>query len=108
MSSVQDIVQQHISSHDVMVFSKTYCPYCNTAKKVLKDMVAALGVSVDIFVIELDVEADGAAMQAALAELTGQRTVPNIFIKGKHVGGCDDVLKLQADTTRQKQLFGLA
>lgn len=34
-------------------------------------------------------EGDGAEIQAALAEWTGQRTVPNVFIGGKHIGGCD-------------------
>ena len=36
-------------------------------------------------------------MQAALAEKSGQRTVPNVFIQGKHIGGCDDTLKLAAE-----------
>ena len=34
-------------------------------------------------------EADGTEMQSALAVWTGQRTVPNVFIAGKHIGGCD-------------------
>ncbi|CAI0456174.1 unnamed protein product [Linum tenue] len=37
---------------------------------------------------------DGAEIQAALAQLTGQRTVPNVFIGGKHIGGCDDTMAL--------------
>ena len=51
---------------------------------------------------ELDEQSDGAAIQAALLEITGQRTVPNIFVKGQHIGGCDNTLaaiesgKLQA------------
>lgn len=32
---------------------------------------------------------DGKEIQAALAEWTGQKTVPNVFIGGKHIGGCD-------------------
>ncbi|KAK3033043.1 hypothetical protein RJ639_035669 [Escallonia herrerae] len=32
---------------------------------------------------------DGSDLQSALAELSGQRTVPNVFIGGKHIGGCD-------------------
>ena len=32
---------------------------------------------------------DGSAIQAALVQLTGQRTVPNVFIAGQHIGGCD-------------------
>lgn len=34
-------------------------------------------------------EEDGADIQSALAEWTGQRTVPNVFIGGNHIGGCD-------------------
>lgn len=34
-------------------------------------------------------EGDGSEMQSALHEWTGQRTVPNVFIGGKHIGGCD-------------------
>ena len=41
--------------------------------------------------------ANGAEVQAALAEKSGQRTVPNVFIQGKHIGGCDDTLKLAAE-----------
>ena len=40
--------------------------------------------------MELNEREDGAEVQAALAELTGQRTVPNVFIKGQHLGGNDD------------------
>lgn len=36
-----------------------------------------------------NVSEDGAAMQSALKEWTGQRTVPNVFISGKQIGGCD-------------------
>lgn len=34
--------------------------------------------------------------QNALQEKTGQRTVPNVFVQGKHIGGCDDTFKLHA------------
>ena len=34
---------------------------------------------------------DGADIQATLLEITGQRTVPNVFIKGQHLGGNDDL-----------------
>ena len=45
-------------------------------------------------VVELNEVAEGAAMQEALYEKTGQRTVPNVFIGGEHIGGSDDTLKL--------------
>lgn len=41
--------------------------------------------------IVVTLAADGDAIQAALLEWTGQRTVPNVFIGGKHIGGCDGI-----------------
>ena len=47
-------------------------------------------------VVELDTRADGAAIQTLLLAITGQRTVPNVFINGKYIGGCDKVMDLYA------------
>jgi glutaredoxin 3 len=44
----------------------------------------------EAMILELDVRSDGAAIQAELANMTGQRSVPNVFVNGKHVGGNDD------------------
>lgn len=44
--------------------------------------------------IELDVVEGGSEIQQALTEKTNQRTVPNIFIKGQQIGGCDAVHSL--------------
>lgn len=47
------------------------------------------------FVIELDeMGAQGPQVQKLLERLTGQYTVPNVFIGGKHIGGCSDTVKL--------------
>ncbi|KAI8056180.1 thioredoxin-like protein [Syncephalis plumigaleata] len=108
MSSVQALVKDYINEHEVMVFSKTYCPYCSRAKQILQKMIAELGLTVKLFVLELDVEPNGAEIQNALLEISGQRTVPNIYINGKHVGGCDNVIQLQKDPQRQRELFGLS
>lgn len=43
-------------------------------------------------VLELDLRADGPAIQAELARRTGQRTVPSVWLSGKHVGGSDDTI----------------
>ncbi|XP_031090509.1 glutaredoxin [Ipomoea triloba] len=76
-----------VSSHPAVVFSKTYCGYCTRVKNLLNQLGAAYKL------IELDQENDGDAIQQALLEWTGQRTVPNVFIGGKHVGGCDKTLE---------------
>lgn len=70
--------------------SKSYCPYCRRAKAVFAKYNA------EPHVIELDNDADGAAIQEYLAEVSGQRTVPNIWIDGKHIGGSDDLASLDS------------
>ncbi|KAL1812296.1 hypothetical protein DCAR_0624504 [Daucus carota subsp. sativus] len=81
--------QELVSANGVVVFSKTYCSYCASVKKLFND----LGVTYKL--LELDVESDGSEIQAALAEWTKQRTVPNVFIGGKHIGGSDSVFALR-------------
>ena len=71
-----------------MVFSKSYCPYCQSAKKLLDGLNAKYGA------YELNEHDDGRDMQDALFDLTGQRTVPNIFIGGDHIGGNSDLVTL--------------
>ncbi|CAB4280761.1 unnamed protein product [Prunus armeniaca] len=80
-------VKTIVNSNPVVVFSKTYCGYCKRVKQLLTQLGATYKV------IELDEGTDGDETQAALAEWTGQRTVPNVFIGGKHIGGCDSVLE---------------
>jgi glutaredoxin 3 len=72
-----------IQQNPLVVFSKSYCPYCRKVKELLKSLGA------NAKVIEVDQEKDGGELQAALGEISGQQTVPNVFIGGQHVGGCD-------------------
>lgn len=93
-----------ISENVIAVFSKTYCPYCNRAK----DLIKTLNVEASkVGVIELDKVGDGPAIQLYLLEKTGQRTVPNIFIKGKHIGGSDALSNAQATGELSKLLTSL-
>ena len=98
MSSAADTTKTAISSNDIMVFSKTYCPYCTRAKEAL----SKLNVKFEVY--ELDARKDGDDIQAALLEMTGQRTVPNVFVKGKHVGGCDNTLAAIKDGSFKKMM----
>ena len=72
------------------MFSKSYCPHCTKAKTLLSTL------NVPCNVLELDLIENGAQIQDELAQLSGQRTVPNIFIKGNHVGGCDKIHELHS------------
>ncbi|XVF26404.1 hypothetical protein REPUB_Repub14bG0013600 [Reevesia pubescens] len=58
--------------------------YCRRAKSVFKELNQVP------FVVELDERDDGWNIQDALSEIVGRRTVPHVFINGKHIGGSDD------------------
>ncbi|KAL6709239.1 Glutaredoxin [Coniothyrium glycines] len=85
MSATKTKVQSIIDENPVAVFSKSYCPYCKQAKQLLSESGAKF------YAIELDQVDDGSAIQSTLGELTGQTTVPNIFIAQKHIGGNSDL-----------------
>ena len=98
-------VKSLIASRAVFVASKTYCPYCQRAKRTLFE---ELHVSPDnVTLLELDTMDGGADVQEALLELSGQRTVPNIYIRGEHVGGNDDLQAAKKSGALQKMLKGL-
>ncbi|KAF2101681.1 putative glutaredoxin Grx1 [Rhizodiscina lignyota] len=85
MDAAKTKAQGLIDENGVMVFSKSYCPYCRAAKQLLSDNGAKFQA------IELDQVDDGAAIQDALEEMTNQRSVPNIFINKQHIGGNSDL-----------------
>ncbi|KGO76566.1 Glutaredoxin [Penicillium italicum] len=85
MSAAKTRAQSLINDNAVVVFSKSYCPYCDSSKRLLDSL------DTKYTTLELDLEEEGAAIQSALAEISGQRTVPNIFINKKHIGGNSDL-----------------
>lgn len=70
----------------VKMYTTAVCPYCIRAKQILK----AKGVQ-QIDEIRIDMEPEA---RMKMMEITGRRTVPQIFIGDTHVGGCDDLVAL--------------
>jgi glutaredoxin 3 len=70
----------------VKMYTTQVCPYCLRAKALLKQR----GVDA-IEEVRIDLDPDE---RARMMELTGRRTVPQIFIGDTHVGGCDDLIAL--------------
>ncbi|XP_009796016.1 glutaredoxin-C4-like [Nicotiana tabacum] len=94
-------VKKTISSHSIVIFSKSYCPYCRKAKAVFKELKQKP------YVVELDERDDGWSIQDALSEIVGRRTVPQVFINGKHIGGSDDTVEAYENGELAK-LLGLS
>jgi glutaredoxin 3 len=70
----------------VKMYTTAYCPYCIRAKQIL----AAKGVA-SIEEVRVDMEPQ---QRMKMMEITGRRTVPQIFIGDTHIGGCDDMVAL--------------
>jgi len=66
-----------IQNHNVMMFTKSYCGYSKAAKRLLDSE------EIEYFYMEINQEPDGRFIQDILLEMTNQRTVPNVFIKGR-------------------------
>ena len=81
-------VKQLVEQHPVLVLSKTYCPYCREAKQILGGYEALEG---KMEIVELDTIEKGAEMQDAASKVSGQKTVPQIWIGGEFIGGCSDL-----------------
>jgi glutaredoxin len=96
----------------IIVFSKSYCPYSKKAKvshptiippksnstnpeqHILLDLYT---ISPAPYIVELDQEPHGQALQDALQRATGRRTVPNVLINGKSIGGGDEIQALHEE-----------
>ncbi|KAJ8259079.1 hypothetical protein COCON_G00180910 [Conger conger] len=97
---IKSRIQGLIDSSEVLVFSKSYCPYCVKVKDLFKQL------NVKCNVLELDLMDDGSHYQDTLLEMTGQKTVPNVFINKTHVGGCDKTLQAHQDGLLKQLLDG--
>lgn len=88
-----------MSSH-VLMYTTAVCPYCIRAKQLLK----ARGV-VEIEEVRIDLDP---VRRDEMMEKTKRRTVPQIYIGATHVGGCDDLVALDAAGELQPLLAGAA
>jgi len=89
---MENQISETIKSAPIVVFAKEYCGYCAKALRLLNEIHG----NKQIKVIQLDRIENGSQIQDALYQLTGQGTVPNIFIGQKHIGGCDSVHALHS------------
>ena len=72
----------------IEVYTTMMCPYCYRAKKLLSQHGADF--------TEIDVMADQDRRREMIQRAGGRRTVPQIFINGTHVGGCEELYALDA------------
>ena len=71
----------------IVIYSKSWCPYCERARSLL----SRKGVSF----VEIDIEVQPEQREEMIRR-SGRRTVPQIFIGERHIGGSDDLYELDA------------
>ena len=71
----------------VEIYTADYCPYCHRAKALLSQK--------NVEFTEYDVTVDREGRAAMTQRANGRTTVPQIFINGAHIGGCDDLCELE-------------
>ena len=81
-------------SVDIEMYSSNYCPYCMRARHLLQQKQVTFN--------EIIVDSD-AQLRRTMEQRSGRHTVPQIFIAGKAIGGCDELYALE----RQGQLDSL-
>jgi glutaredoxin 3 len=82
----------------VEIYTTPICPYCLAAKRLLTKK--------NVSFTEIDVSTDPTLRSRMTERAGGRRTVPQIFIGGRHVGGCDDLHALDADGKLDPMLAG--
>ncbi len=70
----------------IIIYTKSYCPYCVKAKQLLKNK--------NVNFTEIDITNNQSLIDEMLLKSSGRKTVPQIFIDDLNVGGCDDLYAL--------------
>ena len=89
----------------VIIFSKSYCPFSTKAKRILLEKYTIVPAP---YVVELDTHPLGPSLQNALTKSTGRRTVPNVLINGRSIGGGDDIEALDVGGGLIEKIKGMA
>ncbi|SFD02577.1 glutaredoxin 3 [Pseudoalteromonas denitrificans] len=74
--------------NNIIIYTKAYCPYCVRAKALLKHK--------NVEFTEFDIGQQPELRNEMIDKSNGSYTVPQIFIGGKHIGGCDEMMALEA------------
>mmetsp|Transcript_17082 Transcript_17082/g.41464 ORF Transcript_17082/g.41464 Transcript_17082/m.41464 type:complete len:206 (+) Transcript_17082:118-735(+) len=90
MSSSGEDIEQLIGSHKVVLFSKTYCPFCKQSQVLFEQQLKVPNLAI----VQLDTLQNGADIQKKLNSMYGQSTVPFVFVNQTLIGGNSDAQKL--------------
>lgn len=79
-------IDKVITENKVVIFSKTTCPFCSRVKQLFQEL------NIQPLIYELDNLSNGLQIHEVVKQKVGRTSVPQVFIRGQHIGGCDDTL----------------
>jgi len=82
----QDQAERSAAMAEVEMYATMFCPYCSRARQLLQRK----GVTF----VEIDIADEPERRAEMIRRAGGRTTVPQIFINGEHIGGCDDLVAL--------------
>jgi len=86
-----------VSRPTVTMYATGWCPYCQRARELMETK--------GLVINEINVDEE-AARRAEMLARSGRRTVPQIFIGDRHIGGCDDLVALDGSGELDRLILG--
>ncbi len=102
-AEAEAFVSEVTAAEPVVLFALEWCEFCWSVRR----LFAQLGItyrSVDLDSVEYQRANRGGKIRAVLAELTGAKTIPQIYVGGEHVGGCTELFDAFRDGSLQRRL----
>jgi cysteine synthase A len=96
-------VSKVVEDSAVVMFALEWCEFCWSVRKLFTQLGIAYR-SVDVDSVEFQKDDLGGKIRAALADRTGQKTMPQIYIGGEHIGGCTDLFDAWRSGAIQRRL----
>ncbi|RKF81366.1 hypothetical protein GcM3_036004 [Golovinomyces cichoracearum] len=103
-TEVEKELHRILSISPIVIFSRTKCPFSVRAKNIL---VKKYSIDPAPHILELDQHPLGSSLQKSLAAFTGRSSVPNVFISGQSIGGCDEVTDLDQKNILATKIYEL-
>nr|CDS32310.2 glutaredoxin 1 [Hymenolepis microstoma] len=104
-SLAYDMVTSAIESKRIVVFTKTYCPYCKMVNSLLRKTLDRKDYDYNLELIDISGSRYEKELMDVLEAITGRRTVPRVFVDGKCIGGYDDTKRLCDSGRLQRMLY---
>ena len=97
------LVKQIVEEESVVMFALEWCEFCWSVRKLFTKLGIAYR-SIDVDSVEYQKEDLGGRIRAVLADRTGAKTLPQVFIGGEHIGGATDLFDGWRNGNVQKRL----